>query len=431
METTKRRRVVVDNSELARRIGSRLKQARLRAGLTQQQLAADRYTKAYVSALENGLVKPSMAALDYFSARLGTTASRLINDESRTWSRLEADIQLASGKWQGAADAYESLLDFAADSGARAELLCGRAEALARLDRGSEAAAAASEAADLFTRLGRHADAARANYWLAFAEYEQENTDEAKAILGSILARVRAGLDVEPDFKVRLLMALSSVESHEGRHAAALAYLEEVRGLADELDDRRRATYLFDLAYSYRETGDLEAAIRAGMASLVLFRAMDADAEVAALENDLARAHLALGNVGRAEDFANDARARFERLRDQRWLADVDQTEAEIALAKGQASEALARVDRALDEARASSNQKAEMSALLTKAKAHLELGQGPAASACYQRAADLARESGRPGRIREVLGAWADVLASQGEHQRAYELTREALGAG
>ena len=87
-----------DDTGLADRIGWRLKEARLRAGLTQQQLAGERYTKAYVSALENGLVRPSMAALSFFADRLRVAPSRLIGDELPTWTRLEADIHLAAGR---------------------------------------------------------------------------------------------------------------------------------------------------------------------------------------------------------------------------------------------------------------------------------------------------------------------------------------------
>ena len=53
-------RAVEKDRELARRIGGRIREARHRAGLTQQQLAGDRYTKAYVSALETGIARPSM-----------------------------------------------------------------------------------------------------------------------------------------------------------------------------------------------------------------------------------------------------------------------------------------------------------------------------------------------------------------------------------
>src|SRR5919108_895457 len=144
----RRRRVIVDNRQLARDIGERIRRARLGAGLTQQALAGDRYTKAYISALENGIARPSMAALDYLAPRLGTTASALVNNPAPAWARLEADIALASGRWQDAGDAYATLLETTTERGARAELLVGLAEALCRVDRPAEAIGAAAEAAE-------------------------------------------------------------------------------------------------------------------------------------------------------------------------------------------------------------------------------------------------------------------------------------------
>ena len=112
METVKkRRRVVVDESALAEAIGARIKQARLAAGLTQAQLAGDRYTKAYVSALEHGLAKPSMAALNYLAPRLGTSSAALIVDADPVWDRVSADLALASGDWATALDRYELLAE--------------------------------------------------------------------------------------------------------------------------------------------------------------------------------------------------------------------------------------------------------------------------------------------------------------------------------
>src|SRR5664280_565048 len=113
MARVNRTRPRVDDSPLARQIGERLRRARLAAGLTQQQLAEGRYTKAYVSALENGLSRPSMAALNYLSGRLGIPASKLINDEPAAWARLEADLALASGRWDDAIAAYGDLLETA------------------------------------------------------------------------------------------------------------------------------------------------------------------------------------------------------------------------------------------------------------------------------------------------------------------------------
>jgi tetratricopeptide (TPR) repeat protein len=431
MNTTAPRQVSADDGTLAKRIGGRLKEARLRAGLTQQQLAADRYTKAYVSALENGLVRPSMAALTFFAHRLDLPPSRLVGDEEPAWNRLEADLHLAAGRWEAAHDAYTALLDSTPEPPRRAELLSGRAEAAARLNRGAAVVADAAEAARLFAAQGRPTDAALARYWLANGQYEQDNLDEARALLRAILDDVRSGLKVAPDFEFRLLMALSTIEAKAGEHARALAYLQQVEGVAHTLDDRRRAIFLFDLAYSYRETGDVEAAIRYGQQSLALFRASGADMETAALQNNLALAYLAVGNVSRAAEYTVEARRRFERMSDRRWLAHVEDTAAQIALREGRPAAALEISDRAIAHAEATENQAALSSSYVTKARAHALLEQMDEAQGAYERAAELVRAGGPRARLRDVLSEWADLLARAGQHERAYALTREALAAG
>jgi transcriptional regulator with XRE-family HTH domain len=419
---------MVDDKPLALEIGARIRRERLKAGLTQQQLAGERYTKAYVSALENGLSKPSMAALTYLAARLDIAATELLAGETDHWSRLEADVLLASGRWQEALDIYDSHLAEGRGGGARAELLRGRAEALSRLDRGAEAAAAGSEAAEIFDRLGREADAALARYWVANGEYVQGNATEARRLIEAILAKVRAGLQVEPDFHLRLVIALAAIDTRDGEYDRALAYLSEIRGLADELDDRRRATYFFDLAHSYRETGDYEAAVRTGYASLTLFSVMNAEAETAALENDLALTFLKLGNLTRASEFAASARTRFQALGDARSLAHVADTEARIALAGSSFEQAATLVEQAIEAAERTGNEKALIDALVTRAQIRRQRGDPEGADADFARAADLARASGSRGRVREVLGAWSEVLAESGDLRRAYDLTREAL---
>jgi transcriptional regulator with XRE-family HTH domain len=420
--------VPVDDRPLARSIGTRIHQARSRLGLTQQQLAGERYTKAYVSALENGQAKPSMAALNYLAGRLGVTAAALMAEETDRWSRLEADLLLAGGRWQEALDLYDRGLAVAEGSTARAEVLLGRAEALSRLDRGAEATAAGFEAAEIFDRESREAEAALARYWASNGLYIQGNADEARRLNESILVKVRAGLRVEPDFHLRLVIALAAVETKEGEYEKALAYLSEIRGLADGLDDRRRATYFFDLAYTYRETGDYEAAVRAGYASLTLFSRMGAESETAALENDLALAFLKLGNLARAREFATSARKRFQGLGDARWLAHVADTEAQISMAASSFEEAAQLVAQAIEGAELTGNQKALIDALVTRAQIRRHDGERSLADEDFARAADLARTSGSHGRIREVLAAWSEMLAENGDHRRAYELTREAL---
>jgi transcriptional regulator with XRE-family HTH domain len=421
-------RATEQDAALAQRIGARIREARHRAGLTQQQLAGDRYTKAYVSALETGIARPSMVALRFLSERLGLPASHFIDEQHPAWTRLEVDLQLAAGDWQSASDGYRQLLEDATEDGARADLLRGVAEAEARLGRGRVADIAASEAARLYEDLARPDDAALARYWLAYGLYLSDAEAEARTMLEALLERVRSGLLVEPDFEMRLLMALAAVETRAGEPERALRYLEEARGFANDLDDRRRATYLFNLAITYRETGDVEAAIRTGTQALGLFRAAGTELESASIENDLALAYLAAGSIEQARTHAAAAHAQVTGSGDERVMAAVLETEAQIALAAGDRAAARRLAAEAMDVARTSGNRLAELAALLTEARIMRDDGDLAAAESRFARAADVAREAQLSGRVRDVLREWAGLRAEQGDHRGAYELTNQAL---
>jgi len=420
-----RRRVVVDDRPLALAIGGRLKQARLAAGLTQQQLAGDRYTKAYISALENGIAKPSMAALNYLAPRLGRTASEILSDPSRAWARLEADLALAAGQWQQALDGYLALIEDVQERAARAELLTAIAESYCRLDRPSEATRPASDAAKIFADLGRDLDRARAEYWLSSAHHQQDNDDEARGILRSILER---RLELGADFRTRILISLASIESYDGEPAKARAYLEEARTLAAELDTRRRGTFLATLATAYRNAGDLEGAIRMGLQALALFQAAESDLEAGLVENQLALAYLAMGSIDRARTTVR--RARTNAADAERLAAILADTEAMIELQAGHLDRALALADEAIELSEHAVNRKGLLDALTTRARTLSAMGRADEAAAAFERAFDLAERTAPASRRREILGAWADSLAALGRHDEAFALARRALAS-
>jgi tetratricopeptide (TPR) repeat protein len=416
---------------LARRIGGRIRAARKAAGLTQGQLAGDRYTKAYISALESGLSKPSMAALTYLAPRLGTTAAELLAEPEPAWSRLEADLALAGGRWTDALDAYRDLLERELERGARADVLTAIAECLCRLSRPAEAIRPASEAAGMFAELGRPGDQSRAEYWLASAHNQQDNPDEARSLLRASLDRTRGAAAPDPDFVARLLIGLAMVETYQGRTAAALAFLEEAQAAAAGLDDRRRGTYLATVAEARREVGDHEGAIRAGLQALALLRSAEASLEAGLIANHLALTYLAAGNHARARELAAEARAAAAGRGDDRQVAMLVDTQARIALESGQAAEALALAEEAAGLAERSGYGKGLLDALVTMARALAALGRHVDALAVFERAEGLAGETAPPSRRREILSAWADSLAHLGRHDEAYALARRALATG
>ena len=432
VRTRTRHVVVVDNSHVARRVGERIRQARTRVGLTQAQLARGRYTAAYISALERGLAKPSMAALTFLSDRLGVSIPDLVAEERPSAARLEADLLLASGKPEDALDRYDELLANAGeDRRNRAELLRGRAESLCRLNRGHEAIRPASESAELFDALAAPADAAWARYWLASANYQEDNPAEARGILQELLAGDRAGLDVAPDFRFRLLTALGNVEAWDGESKRALAYMEEARSLLDAISLRQRAAFLSGLALQYRRVGDLERSIRVGHESLALYHASDAEREEAALENNLAITFLELGSTARAEEHLHRARELAERHADARLLSEVAEAEARLALARGQDAEASERAQAALVAAGAGGSYLAAVGAHLTLGRLANRHGDRSSAEEQFGAAADLLRSHRAGSLLRDVLAEWADARSRSGDLEGANALSAEALGRG
>lgn len=430
-----RRVVVVDNKPLARAIGSRIRNARQAAGLSQRGLAADRYTPSYISALENGLVKPSMAALSYLAQRLGSSINDLIGDptsaDPRAGLRLEADLRLASADWQGALDAYGKLLESSVDDRARAEIARAMTEALSRLQRPAEAIDRASEALALFDRLRQPVDAVQASYWLAAAHYQAENVTEARSIYAGVLEQLRAGLDVSPEFRGRVLVASANAENWSGDPQRAAAYLEEARSLAEEMDDRRRATFLLSLALSYRDSGDLEAAIRTGQRSLALFEAADAHRESVILANTLALTYLRLGSLGKARRYAKQARDLTDLLGANEFLAHIADTEAQIALASQDWPKAIERAAEAVKRGTTDGNQHALVDGLITRARALVGAAQIERAIADYRQAAEHAAAASSRPQQRVALSELGDLLAGQGRHEEAYSLYRELVQLG
>jgi tetratricopeptide (TPR) repeat protein len=193
------------------------------------------------------------------------------------------------------------------------------------------------------------------------------------------------------------------------------------------MDDLRRATFLFSLANSYSETGDHEAALRAGTTALPLFEAANVEREVALLRNTLALTYLQLGNTDRATELAAEARQMSAQRNDQASLAHVTETEAQIALAIGDHATVRERVAETLELARASDNTHAESSALLTLARSQRRTDD-TAAEATFRQAAELLRKVGPRAKLAAVLREWSDLLVSEERHAEAVGLLQEAL---
>ncbi|HXR12094.1 MAG TPA: helix-turn-helix transcriptional regulator [Gaiellaceae bacterium] len=98
------------------RLGERLRQLRVAAGLTQSELAGERFSKEYVSQIERGKTRPTGETIEWLASRLGCDAGFLANgvatDER---GRLEAalaraETMIEAHRNEDAAAEYETLV---------------------------------------------------------------------------------------------------------------------------------------------------------------------------------------------------------------------------------------------------------------------------------------------------------------------------------
>src|SRR6059058_2468599 len=97
------------------RLGERLRQLRVAAGLTQSELAGERFSKEYVSQIERGKTRPTDETTEWLAARLGVDQSFLETGVSSSErERVEsviarAEAALESNSYQDAVDEISQL----------------------------------------------------------------------------------------------------------------------------------------------------------------------------------------------------------------------------------------------------------------------------------------------------------------------------------
>src|SRR5213082_4140801 len=81
-------------AQVGLRLGERLRQLRVSAGMTQTELAGDRFSKEYVSQIERGKTRPTRETIEWLAERLGVDAGFLANGVSAD-ERTRLDAALA------------------------------------------------------------------------------------------------------------------------------------------------------------------------------------------------------------------------------------------------------------------------------------------------------------------------------------------------
>lgn len=85
-------------------LGSRIKAARIAAGLSQRQLCGEHITRNMLSQIENGSAQPSMKTLGYLAEKLGKPVSYFLDEQAALLPNqqpmAEARTAMALGDWE-------------------------------------------------------------------------------------------------------------------------------------------------------------------------------------------------------------------------------------------------------------------------------------------------------------------------------------------
>src|SRR3989442_14808249 len=81
-------------SAALKKLGDRLREARLAAGISQAQLGAPYFTRAHVSAIELGKIRPAMRSLEHIARKLDKPASYFLDDADVERARGERELDI-------------------------------------------------------------------------------------------------------------------------------------------------------------------------------------------------------------------------------------------------------------------------------------------------------------------------------------------------
>jgi tetratricopeptide (TPR) repeat protein len=424
-------------------LGERLRQLRVAAGLTQTDVAGDRFSKEYISQIERGKTRPTAETVEWLARRLGVDAEFLasgVSIDQRAKAEavlLRAEAFLGDARLDEAVVEFDRVLPLVAGTGAldlHVRALNGKALALAQNGDVKDGIALLQQARahverEQFTDLDR----AEVLYRLGVCRALLSSTSTAIALFDEALALgARAGLPTEQlrlnvyTWRSRCYRRLRDYEAarEDVEHALELAeMLQDPRSLGDAyvsaslvaerdghwvqarkyaesacaqyalLEDRRRVGRLLNnLGGLEFLLGKPDEAVHRFKEAFTIALELGHDVDGAAAVASLAQVHLRTGDAEKAEEQARHA---LEILEGRDDLLE------HIGSSRLVLGQALLEQGR-LDEAEA---------ALASADDAYAQFSSATHRAAVWVAQGDLARKRGEEGKAAEIYRRAAEAL--------------------
>ena len=402
------------------RLGDRLRLLRVAAGLTQTELAGDRFSKEYVSQIERGKTRPTPETVEWLAQRLDVDPAFLTSGVSTDErGRVEAVLARAEAltqahEYKDAITAYEEArAAVAATNSVELEVRSRAGEAWARMEEGDvQIALELLTGARALVEGGVFSDVDRADilYRLGACRYKLSSISTAIGMFNEALeladrselpcdllradilqrrsrcyrrqrdfeaARedVERALELAQGINDRGMMAhvyfqASLVAERTGHWPLSRSYAEKAKGLYQELEDERNVgRMLINLGGLTLLLGKPQEAIEHLKASFAVAVEVDSKGDAAQAMGGLATVHLTLGDWEAADEHARQALQLLEGRED--FLDEIGQSQ----LVLGRSLLERGRFDEAEESFRAADATFEQFSSVSHRANVWVALG--------------------------------------------------------
>jgi tetratricopeptide (TPR) repeat protein len=424
------------------RLGERLRQLRVAAGMTQTDLAGDRFSKEYVSQIERGKTRPTRETIDWIAAQLGVDAGFLANgvsadERGRVDAALaRADALLEARRNDEALEEFENIRSAVLATGlAELEARALSGEATVRMRRGEiREAIALLERARALSEGTAFSDVERADvlFRLGVARYKLNSIQTAIGLFDEALKLAERSEIPSDQLRSNILAWRSRCYRRRRDLEAAREDVERALELAEGLNDKRTAADIyFQASIIADREGHWVLARSYAERAKAAYEELSDRGNLGRLLNNLGGINFLLGHPEEAVAFLKDAvRIALEVGNDAEaahavnGIAQVHLRTGDIALAEKQARYALELLGDRVDEVAEIGN------AQLVLGRALLEQDRLDEADEAFK-AGERAYDQLSSGSHR--ASAWVaqgDLAARRGDDRNAARLYRQAADA-
>jgi tetratricopeptide (TPR) repeat protein len=444
----------------AKTLGQRIRQIRIRRGLTQQDLAGEDYSKSYISAIEQGKTRPSLKALQRIAARLEVPAGTLLDPEARGFGPIDETMPKRVRRRKGMRPGPGGYISpsYTEFQLARAELLImlgqptqalevlrpliptedeptqGQtprlmesaqvlrmyhlaAKAAIRGDRLAEAHEFLRKAIQLAERVDDREEIERLRNLLGVAYYQSGQVLSALEEHKQCLAAVQAGRVQDPNFKLAVYNNIARDYAALHDNERAMATYKDALTLIESVNDLERQANIFvDLSTTYANHDDYWSANRFATKATGVYQVLSHMQQLVRMQTRYAELLIDAGQLEEAErclmsglQLAEDLGSNLDRAM---ALANL----ARVSLQRGNDKEAQERSEQAVQISR-------QVVQTIEAADRGQEGGDGAAAHYRYGYGRAQAMQV-----LAKSLAIAGEVAAKQGEDRRADKLFEEAI---